>query len=232
MQAVSILTASQPTKKVILYVGANTDSYPITVNEFREQYTHFIFVDYQPSRCNKYDKMNKDEESMMRKIKDTSGGALISVRESDDHWIADLRSGTSKLIYYFNVKDTKITTHASLRSWLPFVEALFVKGYNPASSVVRALPNLKYVFSTKLCRSSPKIEHWTNAVPSGVIFRPLTCHTLRYGDTWIHGGWVEDEKKLYPMSEMSNVFPDDDSLEAYEAKVRQMHRGEKRKRPS
>ena len=145
----------QPANGCFLYVGAYTDAFPLTVPEFRKNHTHFIFVDKQPMHD---DCMGaRTEQELMVELATRASGALVHYwRDDASHcWRGTLLGGAT-FVYAFNTRDDEMRPHPALAPLLLDVTTLYVQGFTPHVSIVSALPRLRTVYATHLCR-------WTGA---------------------------------------------------------------------
>ena len=89
----------------LLYVGAWTDAYPLTVPELRAEHTHFFFIEKEPLHPDGKS-VNLSEAAIIEELVRKSGGAVGRAVHLGDRWEAPLRGGTSRLVYYLNTLDT------------------------------------------------------------------------------------------------------------------------------
>jgi 2OG-Fe(II) oxygenase superfamily len=189
---------------VLLYVGAWTDAYPLTVPELRAEHTHFIFIDKEPLHPdNKV--VSRTEAEIIDELTRSSGGVVGPATHLGDGWEAPLRGGKSLLVYYLNTLDTDIVRNAP--AWLASVRTLYVAGFNPCPELVRALPNLKCAISTYMCKyeATGGTSPWFCALPEGTKWVPMTQPDLEDG-VWYHYLWVPEDRDKYPLTEMPSVW--------------------------
>jgi len=181
--------------RILLYVGAYIDAFPLTVPAFRTEHTHFIYVDKQPKHD---DAMAvRTEEQLLASLLSNAGGG--APERFDDHWRCQLRNGAT-LLYYFNVLDREMAAHPTLAKWLPSVRTLFAAGYTPC---VLPLPSLETVVCTYMCKYNRfgELETCFAALPSTVRWVPMTQTELVNG-RWEHVCWRERDRARYPISDL------------------------------
>ena len=192
----------------LLYVGAWTDAYPLTVPELRAEHTHFFFIDKEPLHP---EGKRLSEAAIIDLLARNSGGAVGPAVHLGDRWEAPLRGGSSRLVYLLNTLDTDLVRDSP--AWLPTVRTLFVAGFNPCPELVRALPNLRCAVSTYMCKYeiTGETSPWFRALPEGTTWLPMTQPDLEDG-VWFHHLWDKDDKDKYPLTEMPSVWcvSDDD----------------------
>lgn len=215
---VSASSASAPpppaTVSALLYVGAWTDAYPLTVPELRAEHTHFFFIDKEPLHPDGKGRLS--EAAIIDLLARKSGGAVGPAVHLGDRWEAPLRGGTSRLVYFLNTLDTDLVRYPP--AWLPTVRTLFVAGFSPCPELVRALPNLRCAISTYMCKyeTTGETSPWFRALPEGTAWLPMTQPDLEDG-VWVHHLWEKDDKDKYPLTEMPSVWyvSDGEEEEAY-----------------
>lgn len=167
----------------LLYIGAYTDSFPLTVKSLRDEHTHFMFVDKQPKHD---DHMVPRTEAdiifdLVRRCT-SENNEVISITQKEDCW--EVIFELAHLLYFFNTLDSEMSNMPSISRYLPFVTTLYVHGFTPSADVLTFLPALKTVYATPLC-----ITHSTEFF--GRLEARSEVHVASVAESeWENGVWA------------------------------------------
>ena len=201
--------APPPPPRVLLYVGALTDAFPLTLEKVRKDHGVIVFSDQMPADTVKFyegrggARLNTCAIILEELL--SEGGSygfldgketVFELNEVDGSYEAMLKDGC-KFKYFFN------TVNVS-NPHLPtaVVTTLWLKGYMPPASVLDHLPSLSMVYSTDLCvgplywaareRIKHRNEGWTN-VDWNV--NTHTNDTFWDSDKEAFGVWLEPDEE-------------------------------------
>ena len=176
----------------LLYIGAYTDAFPITVPMLRHSVNNFIFVEKQPyygdGMCR-----TLTEGMMMKELLTCACGALdeSTLKQCDDHWTCKIRDGGT-LMYFFNTRDDELTNRPALVNLLPTVKTLYIQGFTPCADVLDHLPDLTHIYSAYLSR-------WVDPRP---LFRSVNRKVVI--KTIAESSWLGDQFNLLIIEEGSD----------------------------
>lgn len=138
----------------MLYIGAGHDTYPLT-------YPHktFIYVDAIPNLPH-YTKdqhgyrvnhnLDVFREELIRLLKLHHGFQSEEVMIPDKYYKYTIVEG--KFLHYFvNTMDTEIGETTELKTFLPSVDTVYIKGYSPHVSIWKTLPKSVHIYTTSIC---------------------------------------------------------------------------------
>ena len=154
------------TQRILLYIGAGWDAYPLTVPALRTAHTHMVYADGIPgSGYAPVSTMADVFANLMQRgggqYGFAAGDAATFVEAADGSWEAPLKDGCY-FKYFPNTLDTQLEQHAGVHALLPHVATLFIAGYySPRAGTEALLPALERVYVTGCADRDPNSsEHF------------------------------------------------------------------------
>ena len=126
--------------EILLYVGALTDAFPITLPSVRRRYSTIIFTDGMPG-SRYYGHKTVDSEQKILELLKTEGGAAAMVSEItyndiDGSYGCQLKDNCS-LKYFFNMDNIDVTKIP--KELFGKIRALWMHGYVPPMEEIQKL---------------------------------------------------------------------------------------------
>ena len=152
----------------LLYVGAGTDTFPLTCPDLRQRFSRILYTDKLP-------KPGRTSPTTARSVEETlatlcrRGGRYAKLApdsftvQPDGGYAAQL-SDECTFVYYFNCDLVSRVSHDLLKD----VTTIYIHGFSPSPTLLNSLPNVRLAYATKCCMGP---LYWAVIGRSGATIR-------------------------------------------------------------